>query len=30
MVTYTAKLYNHTTPNKRSHVIDSPALTLRA
>ena len=25
MVTYKAKLYNHTIPNKRSQVIDSPA-----
>ena len=30
MVTNTAKLYNHTIPNKGSQVIDSPASTLRA
>ena len=28
MVTYTAKLYNHTIPNKGSQVIDSPASTF--
>ena len=28
MVTHTAKLYNHTIPNKGSQVIDSPALTF--
>ena len=28
MVTYTEKLYNHTTPNKGSQVIDSPASTF--
>ncbi|RMX46744.1 hypothetical protein pdam_00007675, partial [Pocillopora damicornis] len=27
-VTYTAKLYNHTIPNKGSQVIDSPASTF--
>ena len=26
--TYTAKLYNHTIPNKGSQVIDSPASTF--
>ena len=30
MVTYIAKLYNHTIPNKGSQVIDLPALPLRA
>ena len=28
MVTNTAKLYNHTIPNKGSQVIDSPASTF--
>ena len=28
IVTYTAKLYNHTIPNKRSQVIDSPTSTF--
>ena len=28
MVTYTAKLYDHTIPNKGSYVRDSPALTF--
>ena len=28
MVTYTAKLYNHTIPNKGSQVLDLPALTF--
>ena len=28
VVTYTAKLFNHTIPNKGSQVIDSPALTF--
>ena len=28
VVTYTAKLYNHTIPNKRSQVIDSPTSTF--
>ena len=26
--TYTAKLYNHTIPNKRSQVLDLPASTF--
>ena len=30
MVTYTAKLYNHTIPNKGSQVIDSPVLTFES
>ena len=28
MVTYTAKWYNHTIPNKESQVIDLPASTF--
>ena len=28
MVTYTAKLYHHTIPTKRSQVFDSPASTF--
>ena len=28
MVTYTAKLYNHTIPNKGRQVIDSPTSTF--
>ena len=28
VVTYTAKLYNHTIPNKRGQVIDSPTSTF--
>ena len=28
VVTYAAKLYNHTIPNKGIRVIDSPASTL--
>ena len=28
MVTYTAKLYHHTIPNKGSQVLDSPASTF--
>ena len=30
MATYTAKLYNHTNPNKESQVIDSPASSFES
>ena len=30
MVTYTAKLYNHTIPKRGSQVIDSPASTFES
>ena len=29
VATYTAKLYNHTVPNKGTQVIDSPASTFK-